>query len=87
VILSHRASHGEDVVSVFDCRGATCRDKRNCCGSVERRRIAAATMAMGKGFRVYEKLDSPKPHSIILEQRSRKETLLFESQAIAVLCK
>ncbi|GAB1864194.1 phosphoinositide 5-phosphatase [Camponotus japonicus] len=42
-------------------------------------------MAMGKGFRVYEKLDSPKPHSIILEQRNRKETLLFESQAVAVL--
>lgn len=44
-------------------------------------------MAMGKGFRIYEKLDSPKPHSVILEQRARKETLLFESQAIAVLCK
>ncbi|CAK9805845.1 Synj1 [Anthophora quadrimaculata] len=39
-------------------------------------------MAMGKGFRVYEKL---KPHSIILEQRNRKDTILFESQAVAVL--
>ena len=44
-------------------------------------------MAMGKGFRVYEKLKPPSPHSLILEQRNRKETVLFESQAVAVLCK
>ncbi|XP_053984713.1 synaptojanin-1 [Hylaeus volcanicus] len=42
-------------------------------------------MAMGKGFRVYEKLKPPSPHSLILEQRNRKETVLFESQAVAVL--
>ncbi|XP_017880386.1 synaptojanin-1 isoform X1 [Ceratina calcarata] len=42
-------------------------------------------MAMGKGFRVYEKLKPPKPHSLILEQRNKKETVLFESQAVAVL--
>lgn len=45
----------------------------------------SATMAMGKGFRVYEKLKPPSPHSLILEQRNRKETVLFESQAVAVL--
>ncbi|KZC12811.1 PREDICTED: synaptojanin-1 [Dufourea novaeangliae] len=42
-------------------------------------------MAMGKGFRVYEKLKPPNPHSLILEQRNRKETVLFEAQAVAVL--
>ncbi|KAK6622419.1 hypothetical protein RUM44_002230 [Polyplax serrata] len=42
-------------------------------------------MAMGKGFRVFEKLNPPNPYSILLEQRNRDETLLFESQAIAVL--
>ncbi|XP_012277310.1 synaptojanin-1 [Orussus abietinus] len=42
-------------------------------------------MAMGKAFRVYEKLKPPSPHSLILEQRNRKETVLFESQAVAVL--
>ncbi|XP_031839390.1 synaptojanin isoform X2 [Nomia melanderi] len=42
-------------------------------------------MAMGKGFRVYEKLKPPSPHSLILEQRNRKETVLFEAQAVAVL--
>ncbi|KAK2582571.1 hypothetical protein KPH14_004860 [Odynerus spinipes] len=42
-------------------------------------------MAMGKGFRVYEKLKPPSPHSLILERRNHKETVLFESQAVAVL--
>lgn len=42
-------------------------------------------MAMGKGFRVFEKLNPPNPYSILLEQRNKDETLLFESQAIAVL--
>ncbi|XP_043279076.1 synaptojanin-1 [Venturia canescens] len=42
-------------------------------------------MAMGKGFRVYEKLKPPSPHSLILEHRNRKDTVLFESQAVAVL--
>lgn len=44
-------------------------------------------MAMGKGFRIYEKLKPPSPHSLLLEQRNRKDTVLFESQAVAVLCK
>lgn len=44
-----------------------------------------AKMAMGKGFRVFEKLSPPNPYSILLEQRNKDETLLFESQAIAVL--
>lgn len=44
-------------------------------------------MAMGKGFRVYEKLKPPSPHSLLLERRNHKETVLFESQAVAVLCK
>ncbi|KAF7992176.1 hypothetical protein HCN44_001501 [Aphidius gifuensis] len=42
-------------------------------------------MAMGKGFRVYEKLKPPSPHSLILEHRNCKDTVLFESQAVAVL--
>lgn len=43
-------------------------------------------MALSKGFRIFEK-KTPN-HSIILEHRTRtNEALLFESQAIAVLCK
>lgn len=45
-------------------------------------------MAMSKGFRIYEKSKPPSPYSILMEHRSRpSETLLFESQAIAILCK
>lgn len=44
-------------------------------------------MAMGKNYRVLEKNKPETPHSIILEHRSRPETLLFESQAVANLCK
>jgi phosphatidylinositol-bisphosphatase len=43
-------------------------------------------MAMGKGFRVCEKINPPNPYSVLLEQRNKEETLLFESQAVAVLC-
>lgn len=43
-------------------------------------------MALSKGFRIFEK--KQPNHSIILEHRQRtQEALLFESQAIAVLCK
>ncbi|KAG5671456.1 hypothetical protein PVAND_001652 [Polypedilum vanderplanki] len=47
-------------------------------------------MSFGKSFRVLEKKVVEKakpeqPHSIILEHRSRSETLLFESHAIASL--
>uniref|UniRef100_A0A1B0D8V0 phosphoinositide 5-phosphatase n=1 Tax=Phlebotomus papatasi TaxID=29031 RepID=A0A1B0D8V0_PHLPP len=42
-------------------------------------------MAMSKGFRVLEKKQPPSPHSVILEHRNKSETLLFESQAVAVL--
>lgn len=46
----------------------------------------STNMALSKGFRIFEK-KTPN-HSIILEHRSRtNEALLFESQAIAVLCK
>jgi phosphatidylinositol-bisphosphatase len=41
---------------------------------------------MGKGFRVCEKINPPNPYSVLLEQRNKEETLLFESQAVAVLC-
>ena len=44
-------------------------------------------MAMGKNYRVLEKNKPEQPHSIILEHRSRPETLLFESNTIANLCK
>lgn len=42
---------------------------------------------MYKGFRVLEKSKPPSPHSILLEYRGKENTLLFESQAVAVLCK
>lgn len=44
-------------------------------------------MAMSKGFRVLEKSSPPCPHSILLEHRNKSDALLFESQAVAVLCK
>lgn len=43
-------------------------------------------MALSKGFRIFEK--KQPNHSIILEHRQRtQEALLFESQAVALLCK
>lgn len=42
---------------------------------------------MSKGFRVLEKSKPPTPHSVLLEHRNKSETLLFESQAVAILCK
>lgn len=44
-------------------------------------------MAMGKNYRVLEKNKPEQPHSVILEHRTRPETLLFESHTIANLCK
>lgn len=44
-------------------------------------------MAMYKGFRVLEKSKPPSPHSVLLEHKGKENTLLFESQAVAVLCK
>lgn len=44
-------------------------------------------MSFGKSFRVLEKNKPEQPHSIILEHRSKPETLLFESMAVANLCK
>lgn len=43
-------------------------------------------MAMGKAYRVLEKVKPPSPYSVLLEHRFRNESLLFESQAVAVLC-
>uniref|UniRef100_A0A8C4STD2 Uncharacterized protein n=1 Tax=Erpetoichthys calabaricus TaxID=27687 RepID=A0A8C4STD2_ERPCA len=43
-------------------------------------------MAFSKGYRVYHKLDIP-PYSVLVEARNREECLLFESGAVAVLCK
>lgn len=44
-------------------------------------------MALGKSFRIYHKINTQNPlaYSVILEQRNRNETLLFESEAVAVL--
>lgn len=42
-----------------------------------------------KNFKVLEKPKTGSPninHSIILEHRNKPETLLFESQAVCVLC-
>lgn len=44
-------------------------------------------MAMYKGFRVLEKSKPPSPHSVLLEHKNKDDTLLFESQVVAVLCK
>lgn len=44
-------------------------------------------MAMFKGFRVLEKSKPPNPHSVLLEHKNKDDTLLFESQVVAVLCK
>lgn len=43
-------------------------------------------MAFSKGYRIYHKLDPP-PYSVIVETRSKEECLMFESGAVAVLCK
>lgn len=43
-------------------------------------------MAFSKGYRIYHKLDPP-PYSVIVETRNREECLMFESGAVAVLCK
>lgn len=45
-----------------------------------------AAMAFSKGYRIYHKLDPP-PYSVIVETRTREECLMFESGAVAVLCK
>ncbi|XP_066158200.1 synaptojanin-1 [Euwallacea fornicatus] len=42
-------------------------------------------MAMYKAFRVFEKSIPPSPHSVLLEHKTKENTLLFESQAVAVL--
>lgn len=42
-------------------------------------------MAMRKDFRIYHKLEPP--FSVLMECRNREETLMFESDAVAVLCK
>ncbi|CAG9759926.1 unnamed protein product [Ceutorhynchus assimilis] len=42
-------------------------------------------MAMYKAFRVLEKSVPPSPHSVLLEHKAKENTLLFESQAVAVL--
>lgn len=40
-------------------------------------------LSFGKSFRVYHKLE--QPYSVLLESRSNEKTLLFESDAVAVL--
>lgn len=45
-----------------------------------------SAMAFSKGYRIYHKLDPP-PYSVIVEARTREECLMFESGAVAVLCK
>ncbi|CAN8028166.1 unnamed protein product [Ixodes persulcatus] len=42
-------------------------------------------MPLGKSFRIYHKVRPPNPYSVLLEQRAKNETLLFESRAVAVL--
>ncbi|XP_022193841.2 synaptojanin-1 [Nilaparvata lugens] len=44
-------------------------------------------MAMGKVFRVFEKkvVESESPYSILLDHRNKSESILFESDAVAIL--
>ena len=44
-------------------------------------------MAMGKGFKISHKLNPPNPYSVLMEQKSKAEAVLFESQAVALLGK
>lgn len=44
-----------------------------------------ASQTMSKAYRVYHKLDTP--YSVLLENRNIDDTLMFESNAVAVLCK
>lgn len=44
-------------------------------------------MAMGKSFRIYDKINDGGPYSVLLEHRARHETLLFESGTVSILCK
>lgn len=60
--------------------------KKNC-EILRENKNSASVMAMGKNYKVLEKNKPEQPHSIILEHRARPETLLFESQAVANLCK
>ena len=41
-------------------------------------------VTFGKSFRIYHKLEPP--YSVMIDSRHREETLLFESDAVAVLC-
>ena len=42
-------------------------------------------MAMGKSYKVWQKLSPQGPYSVLLEQRNRDESLLFESLVVAAL--
>ncbi|XP_043228770.1 synaptojanin-1-like [Amphibalanus amphitrite] len=42
-------------------------------------------MAMGKGFKISHKLNPPNAYSVLMEQKSKAEAVLFESQAVALL--
>lgn len=42
-------------------------------------------MAMSKIFRVLEKSNPPNPHSVLLESRNQSESILFESNVVALL--
>ena len=47
--------------------------------------IIIFNMAMTKNFRIFHKLEPP--YSVIVENRNADDSLMFESNAIAVLCK
>ncbi|XP_037087422.1 synaptojanin-1-like [Pollicipes pollicipes] len=42
-------------------------------------------MAMGKGFKIFHKINPPNPYSVLMEQKNKHEAVLFESQAVALL--
>ena len=42
-------------------------------------------MALSKNYRIFHKLEPP--YSVLLEDRGKEESLMFESNAVAALCK
>lgn len=42
-------------------------------------------MAMGKSFRIFERDNGSTPYSVLVEQRSKDTSLMFENNVVAVL--
>ena len=51
---------------------------------VQQNKRRPSKMSMSKNYRIFHKLEPP--YSVIMESRNREDTLMFESNAVAVLC-